>query len=124
MLGRSLRLRYCASCSRLATVSRIRTASRCHGRAAQTNERPTRIARALEELGRIIKTLHLLNYINNETYRRRILTQLNRGEGHHQLARIVFHGKRGELRQRYREGQECDSTLNWDPMRLCSNQLI
>ena len=32
--------------------------------------------------------------------------QLNRGEGRHQLARIVFHGKRGELRQRYREGQE------------------
>ncbi len=32
--------------------------------------------------------------------------QLNRGEGRHQLARAVFHGKRGELRQRYREGQE------------------
>jgi hypothetical protein len=30
----------------------------------------------------------------------------NRGEGRHQFARIVFHGKRGELRQRYREGQE------------------
>ena len=28
------------------------------------------------------------------------------GTGRHQLARIVFHGKRGELRQRYREGQE------------------
>ena len=37
---------------------------------------------------------------------RRILTQLNRGEGRHELARIIFHGKRGELRQRYREGQE------------------
>jgi hypothetical protein len=34
------------------------------------------------------------------------LVKLNRGEGRHQLARIVFHGKRGELRQRYREGQE------------------
>jgi hypothetical protein len=32
--------------------------------------------------------------------------QLNRGEGRHGLARAVFHGKRGELRQRYREGQE------------------
>jgi Tn3 transposase DDE domain len=32
--------------------------------------------------------------------------QLNRGEGRHQLARVVFHGKREELRQRYREGQE------------------
>ena len=75
-------------------------------RTLQTNERPTRLARALEELGRIVKTLYLLAYIDDEAYRRRILVQLNRGEGRHRLARIVFHGKRGELRQRYREGQE------------------
>src|SRR5215210_1752854 len=75
-------------------------------RTLQTNDRPTRLARALEELGRIVKTLHLLGYIDDEACRRRILTQLNRGEGRHQLARIAFHGKRGELRQRYREGQE------------------
>ena len=42
-------------------------------RTLQTNERPTRLARALEELGRIIKTLYLLAYIDNEAYRRRIL---------------------------------------------------
>jgi hypothetical protein len=36
----------------------------------------------------------------------RILTQLNRGEDRHKLARAVFHSKRGQLRQRYREGQE------------------
>ena len=29
-------------------------------RTLQTNERPTRLARALEELGRIVKTLYLL----------------------------------------------------------------
>jgi TnpA family transposase len=48
----------------------------------------------------------MLAYINDEPYRRRILTQLNRGEGRHSVARAVFHGQRGELRQRYREGQE------------------
>ena len=37
---------------------------------------------------------------------RRILTQLNRGESRHTVARAIFHGQRGELRQRYREGQE------------------
>jgi TnpA family transposase len=42
-------------------------------RTLQTNERPTRLARTLEELGRIIKTLYLLAYIDNEAYRRRIL---------------------------------------------------
>jgi hypothetical protein len=44
--------------------------------------------------------------IDDEHYRRRILTQLNRGEARHSVARAVFHGQRGELRQRYREGQE------------------
>ena len=34
------------------------------------------------------------------------MLQLNYGEGRHSLARDVFHGKRGELPQRYREGQE------------------
>jgi TnpA family transposase len=75
-------------------------------RTLQINDRPTRLARALQELGRLIKTLYLLRYIDDEQYRRRILVLLNRGEGRHQLARIIFHGKRSELRQRYREGQE------------------
>lgn len=75
-------------------------------RTLQANDRPTRLARALQELGRLIKTLYLLRFIDDESYRRRILIQLNRGEGRHQLARTIFHGKRGELRQRYREGQE------------------
>ncbi len=35
-----------------------------------------------------------------------LLDELNRGEGRHQLARTVFHGKRGELHKRYRKGQE------------------
>lgn len=72
----------------------------------QTGDRPTRLAQALAEFGRIEKTLHTLTYIDDESKRRATLTQLNRGEGRHSLARAVFHGKRGELRQRYREGQE------------------
>ena len=75
-------------------------------RVLQTNDRPTRLARALQELGRLIKSLYMLRFIDDEPYRRRILVQLNRGESRHQLARTIFHGKRGELRQRYREGQE------------------
>ncbi|WNF39015.1 Tn3 family transposase [Bacillaceae bacterium IKA-2] len=35
-----------------------------------------------------------------------ILTQLNRGESRHSLARTVFYGKRGKFHQSYREGQE------------------
>jgi TnpA family transposase len=75
-------------------------------RMLQIGDRPTRLAQALAEFGRIEKTLHILTYIDDESRRRATLRQLNRGEGRHSLAREIFHGKRGELRQRYREGQE------------------
>jgi TnpA family transposase len=70
------------------------------------SKRPSALARAIGALGRIPRTLYMLSYIDDEHYRRRILTQLNRGEARHSVARAVFHGQRGELRQRYREGQE------------------
>lgn len=70
------------------------------------SDRPSTLAGAIGDLGRIAKTLYLLAYVDDETYRRRILTQLNRGEARHALARGVFHGRRGEVRRRYREGQE------------------
>jgi len=75
-------------------------------RVLQGGGRPTPLGQAVAELGRIAKTLYLLAYLDDETYRRRILTQLNRTENRHALARAVFHGQRGQLRQRYREGQE------------------
>ena len=75
-------------------------------RTLQVGDRPTKLAQAVAEVGRIDKTIHILTSIDDEFKRRRTLTQLNRGEDRHSLARAVFHGKRGELRQRYREGQE------------------
>jgi TnpA family transposase len=75
-------------------------------RTLQIGDRPTRLAQAIGEFGRIEKTLHTLGFIDDETKRRGTLIQLNRGEARHSLARVVFHARRGELRQRYREGQE------------------
>lgn len=75
-------------------------------RTLQRGKKPSTLAKAIGELGRVSKTLYLLHYVDDEDYRRRILTQLNRGESRHSLARAVFYGRRGELRQAYREGQE------------------
>ena len=75
-------------------------------RSLQRGNSTSTLSKAIAELGRIAKTLYLLSYIDDESYRRRILTQINRGESRHSLSRGVFHGQRGELRQRYREGQE------------------
>jgi TnpA family transposase len=70
------------------------------------SDKPSNLAKAIIDVGRINKTLYLLNYINDEDYRRRILTQLNRGEGRHSVARAICYGRRGEIRKSYREGQE------------------
>ena len=69
---------------------------------------PTTLGAAIVEYGRIAKTIHLLALIDptDETYRRAIHTQLTVQESRHRLARDIFHGKRGQLHQRYREGQE------------------
>ena len=75
-------------------------------KALQAGGRLTTLARAISEAGRAPKTIHLLQYVDDENYRRAILIMLNRIEGRHGLARVVFHGRRGELRQHYREGQE------------------
>ncbi len=72
----------------------------------RTRPRPSSITKALREIGRIAKTQFLLTYIHDESYRRRVLRQLNHTESRHRLARAIFHGRRGELRQRYRKGQE------------------
>lgn len=75
-------------------------------RALQAGGRLTTLARAIAEAGRAAKTIYILTFVDDENYRRLILVQLNRQERRHGLARAVFHGQRGELRQLYREGQE------------------
>ncbi|HVI37448.1 MAG TPA: Tn3 family transposase [Gaiellales bacterium] len=75
-------------------------------RVLQVKDRPTTLARALAELGRIVETMHMLGYVDSKEKRRRILTQLNRQEFRHRLARRVCHGDRGEIRKAYRQEQE------------------
>ena len=58
------------------------------------------IATALREIGRIEKTIFILDYITNETLRRKIHRGLNKGEAMNGLARALFLGKRGEFRER------------------------
>lgn len=56
------------------------------------------LATALREMGRIEKTIFILDYISNESLRRRIQKGLNKGEAVNALAREIFFGKRGELK--------------------------
>jgi len=63
------------------------------------NGKPTQLGDALAHYGRVFKTLHVLAYVDDETYRRDIKGIRNLQEGRHDLARHVFHGRKGELRR-------------------------
>jgi TnpA family transposase len=67
--------------------------------------RQNSLATALREMGRIEKTIFILDYISNEALRRRIQRGLNKGEAMNALARNIFFGKRGEFRERELQDQ-------------------
>lgn len=57
------------------------------------------IPTALREMGKIEKTIFILDYLSSEELRRRIQKDLNKGEAMNGLARAIFFGKQGELRE-------------------------
>jgi len=67
--------------------------------------RQNQVARALTELGKLERTGFLLEYFRDAALRRRILIGLNKGEALHALARQLFFGRLGELRDRALEDQ-------------------
>jgi TnpA family transposase len=73
-------------------------------RMLQRDGHPTALGEAIATYGRVFKTLHILSIIDSEPYRRGIKGIRNLQEGRHALAGKIFHGRKGELFQRYREG--------------------
>jgi len=67
--------------------------------------RQNQVARALTEFGKLERTSFLLDYFRDAAFRRRILIGLNKGEALHSLARQLFFGRLGELRDRALEDQ-------------------
>lgn len=61
------------------------------------------LAVALREVGRLERTLFLLQYLSSLELRRRIHVGLNKGEARNALARAVFFHRLGELRDRTHE---------------------
>ena len=54
------------------------------------------MTKALQEVGRIEKTIFISKYATDKVLRRRILRGLNKGKSMNALARAVFLGKQGE----------------------------
>ena len=63
------------------------------------------LALVLRELGRLERSLFMLEWIQNPNLRRRVQVGLNKGESHNALARAVFFNRLGEIRDRSFEQQ-------------------
>jgi TnpA family transposase len=67
--------------------------------------RQNSLAVALRELGRIERTLFMLQWLRDPALRRRVTAGLNKGEARNALARAVFLNRLGEIRDRSFENQ-------------------
>jgi len=84
------------------------------------NNRPSSLAKAIINIGRIRKTIYILRFIDDNEYRRHILGQLNKGESRHSVFRAIYHGKKGEVYKHYKEDQE--DQLN--SLSLVTNDIV
>ena len=67
--------------------------------------RQNELAAALREVGRIERSLFMIDWTTDPDMRRRAQVGLNKGEAHHALKRAINFHQRGELRDRTGEGQ-------------------
>lgn len=67
--------------------------------------KPSQLARALREIGRIERTLFMIEWYSDPALRRRCQAGLNKGEAAHKLKRAVYFHERGEIRDRSLDSQ-------------------
>ena len=67
-------------------------------KALSSHENTSETKDALWELNSILKSIHLLKYIDDIEYRRNIRAALNRGEAYHQLLQKIMDVGNGEFR--------------------------
>jgi TnpA family transposase len=86
------------------------------------------LAIALRELGRIERTLFILDWLQSVELRRRVHAGLNKGEARNALARAVFIHRLGEIRDRSFEGVVSEfgiqSTLRRPAWLACSQTVV
>ena len=81
------------------------TAALVVGKLCSSARQQTSLAAAIKEYGTIRRTIHAVRYLTDESMRRRILRQLNKGENVHQLRRAIAYAAANGLRHHTHEQQ-------------------
>ena len=71
----------------------------------QAYPRQGQLTKLLQEYGRLVKTIFVLRYLEDEALRRRVHAQLNKGEKLHDLRKFLFFAREGVVSQKYEDGQ-------------------
>ncbi|WP_345860581.1 Tn3 family transposase [Shewanella algae] len=85
-----------------------------------SNKRSSRTLAALREYDRLIKSLYMLEYVDNQTLRQFVQHALNRGEAYHQLRRAIASVNGNQ----FRGGNDYEVELWNDCARLIANCII
>lgn len=78
------------------------------------------LTQALQECGRVIKTISILRYLTDLEKRRYIMVQLNKGEAIHSLRHSLFYANMGIIRKHHIE----DQTLQLYCLNFTTNSVI
>src|SRR6266487_781887 len=81
------------------------TAALVVGKLCSARRQQNALASAIKEYGALRRTVYAARYLADETYRRRIARQLNKGENLHALKRSLAYAGEGALRRRHHEQQ-------------------
>ncbi|MEV6029383.1 Tn3 family transposase [Streptomyces sp. NPDC052036] len=80
------------------------TASLIVGKLSASSRQNT-LAAAMKEYGALRRTIYAARYLADETYRRKIARQLNKGESLHSLRRSLLYAHEGAIRHRHLAAQ-------------------
>jgi len=100
---------------KLGWVSASLLISRYQARAQKSS-----LVRALQEYGRVLKSLFALRWIADESYRRRIGRQINKGEALHALRRYLMFANEGKVKRRQKDEQTNQAAC----LNLVTNAII
>jgi TnpA family transposase len=71
----------------------------------QSFQRQNALTKALQEYGRLQKTIFILKYLQSPEYQKKITAQLNKGEAMHALRNFLFVANERQIRKRDPEDQ-------------------
>lgn len=71
----------------------------------QASPRQGQLTKLLQEYGRLVKTIFVLRYLEDDVLRRRVQAQLNKGEKLHDLRKFLFFAREGVVSQPSEAGQ-------------------